>query len=236
MIRSCTATNRHHRPVKGNKPAQWTLLTTLMLSTAALACSSASAVEDDNASASGSTSSSSSSGNMSSSSSGGGHSDGCPAAHFLDVSQMAGAGANYPAPTLDVSCSDSEVTVTSNGIPHYTFVATTPNELVAQNQTFRFPLTPAYQQQTSEIALLGAVAVASNGLPIYGPNEGDMPHPFGDPVFNAILDDCKGHTGPNGDYHYHALLVSCLTQDSSDTQPSPIVGYSFDGFPIYGPY
>jgi hypothetical protein len=63
-----------------------------------------------------------------------------------------------------------------------------------------------------------------------------MPDPFGDPIYNDIMDDCQGHTGPNGDYHYHAALVQCLTQDGQDTQPSPIVGYSFDGFPIYGPY
>jgi hypothetical protein len=63
-----------------------------------------------------------------------------------------------------------------------------------------------------------------------------MPDPYGDPVYNGILDECLGHTGGQGDYHYHALLVKCLTAKSEDLKPSPIVGYALDGFPILGPY
>ena len=40
-------------------------------------------------------------------------------------------------------------------------------------------------------------------MPIYGPNEAQHPDPFGDPYINGILDFCHGHTGPQGDYHFH---------------------------------
>jgi YHYH protein len=169
------------------------------------------------------------------------------AGNFLDVSSAPGAGAGYPTPSLSVSCSTNTVTVQSNGIPPYTYVAVTPNGLSAQNYNFTFPRSPAVAASTTTVPLLGNVAVAVNGMPIYGPNEAAMPDPYGDPVVNAILDECLGHTGQGGSYHYHALLVKCLiasglvaqpwdNPDPPTDQPSPIVAYAFDGFPIYGPY
>lgn len=175
-------------------------------------------------------------GGASSSSTGNGGADACPAKNFLDVAKFAGAGASYPKAELAVTCDADTVTVKGNGIPHYEFVATTPNDLKAQTHTFTFPLAPKVAATTTEIPLLGTAGVAVNGMPLYGPNEAQMPDPFGDPVYNGLLDDCLGHTGAVGDYHYHALLVKCLTAKSEDSKPSPIVGYALDGFPIYGPY
>ncbi len=158
----------------------------------------------------------------------------CPVANFPSVSPDP-ANAAYDAPTLDVYCEGDEVVVVSNGIPAYEFVALTPNDLEAQDWEWHFPLYPEVAENTAEIPLLGAIGIAVNGLPIYGPNEGAMPDPYGDPVYNDIVDFCDGHTGPTGDYHYHALLVDCLTQGAVDGEPSPVIAYGFDGFPVYGP-
>jgi hypothetical protein len=102
----------------------------------------------------------------------------------------------------------------------------------------------------------GAVAIGVNGVPIYGPEEG----PGGDAValhFDYFNEDrqpielgwCAGHSaGPNG-YHYH-YDANCIYwepgtgEDMSDydlskipsNQHSPIVGWAFDGYPIYGMY
>ena len=102
----------------------------------------------------------------------------------------------------------------------------------------------------------GAVAIGVNGVPIYGPEEG----PGGDAValhFDYFNEDrqpielgwCAGHSaGPNG-YHYH-YDANCIYwepetgEDMSDyslskipsDQHSPIVGWAFDGYPIYGMY
>ncbi|MEC9073185.1 MAG: YHYH protein, partial [Myxococcota bacterium] len=88
-----------------------------------------------------------------------------------------------------------------------------------------------------------------SGAPIYGANEGPFPDPYGDPVGNGIMDWCGGHTGGNADYHYHTMYESMLTDQDGDGEPtcmdadettvegegiSPILGYSLDGFAIYG--
>jgi hypothetical protein len=164
----------------------------------------------------------------------------CPASHFLDVSKSEGAGDAYPKPTLSVTCADTTFTVTSNGIPNYKFVQITPNPLRAQTLTYQITLNPEIASQPTSAAILGPVGVAVNGLPINGPMEATQPasEAYGDPVSNAILDSCMGHTSPS-EYHYHALVVKCLSADGKTAQAgsaSPILGYALDGFPIYGPY
>ncbi|PRQ06184.1 YHYH protein [Enhygromyxa salina] len=159
--------------------------------------------------------------------------DDCPAEDFPPVSPDPANDA-YADPYLAVHCEGDEVIVESNGIPGYEFVELTPNPLEEQDWTWRFPQFPSVAAQTSEIPLLGPVGAAVNGLPFYGPNEGPFPDPFGDPVYNMIVDFCGGHTANAGDYHYHTLLIECLTQEVGPDQPSPVVGYSFDGFPIHG--
>ncbi|HCP48405.1 MAG TPA: hypothetical protein DIU15_20375, partial [Deltaproteobacteria bacterium] len=94
---------------------------------------------------------------------------------------------------------------------------------------------PEVADVVTEIPLLGDAGVAVNGLPFYGPNEGAFPDPYGDPIFNQLADDCQGHTAGQGDYHFHALLVECLSSGALAGEPSPLLGYAFDGFPIYGP-
>ena len=159
----------------------------------------------------------------------------CPDETFLDVSQFPGAGGNYPDPSLDVYCEDDMIHVLSNGIPHYNFVQITPNNLQAQNYHWEIPRFPVDNGQNNTIPLLGTVGIAVNGLPFFGPNEAANPHPYGDPVYNGIMDYCMGHTAQQGVYHYHAMLVECLSDGVSEDEPSPILGYADDGYPIYGP-
>ena len=179
----------------------------------------------------------------------GGAANNCPADAFLDVAAFQGPGANYPAPTLEVTCTESEMTVTTNGIPHYTYMSTTPNGLNAQNHSWTIPLNPQYTEETTTIPLLGTVGFAINGIPIYGPNEGPMPDPFGDPVANDVMDESQGHTGGNADYHYHMFVEQTFLDADGDgipnlyddepmdalEGPSPILGFALDGFPVYGP-
>lgn len=101
----------------------------------------------------------------------------------------------------------------------------------------------------------GPVGVAVNGVPIFGPEEG----PGGDAValeflyFNEDrqpidLGYCGAHNGPSGvHYHYDAMcqfwddpngetIVNYDYTDLDSTQHSPIIGWAFDGYPIYGMY
>ena len=156
----------------------------------------------------------------------------CPTAVFPDLSAVAGPGGDYAMPTVAVECTDTEVVVTSNGMPGYEFVEMTPNGLQEQNWEWRVPLKPEVADDvTSIVDVLGALGFTTTGLPIYGPTEGPMPEreAFGDPVYNGLLDGCGGHTGFDADYHNHALnAVAACNLDTSF-----IIGYALDGFPIY---
>ncbi|NKB88334.1 MAG: YHYH protein [Acidobacteria bacterium] len=158
----------------------------------------------------------------------------CPVETFPSVSRDP-ANSRWPAPLLEITCTADQVVVTGNGIPGYAFKRTTPSDLREQSYEWRFPRQPELADDSTSIPLLGAVAIAVNGLPIYGPNEGEFPDPYGDPVYVGILDDCLGHTARRGDYHYHALLLACLTSGVAPEAASPVIGWSFDGFAIYGP-
>ena len=160
--------------------------------------------------------------------------DNCPDELFVQA-DPAPENSAYPDPSLRAYCDADYLNVESNGIIGYQFVPITPNALRAQTHLWRLPLVPEFTDTLTTIPLLGVVAVAINGIPIYGANEAAMPDNFGDPVYNAIVDFCKGHTGGGGDYHYHALVQECLAQAALDGVPSPIIGYALDGFPIYGP-
>ena len=160
---------------------------------------------------------------------------GCPTDAFMDVSQTAGAGDGYANPRLEVRCEDGSLVVSSNAIPHYEFVQITPNPLVELNRDYRMTLTPKLAEQPSPLPLLGPSGVAINGIPLFGPNEGPVPPPgFGDPIYNAIMDACMGHTARQ--YHYHALVQSCFETATKPGEPSPILAFGADGFPVFGPY
>jgi len=155
---------------------------------------------------------------------------GCPSENFLTVTADPNNGA-YPDPTLNVTCTNDTVVIQSNTIPSFEFVAITPGDLQAIDQTYEMPLNPQVAAQTTDIPLLGPVAVAVDGLPIYGPNEAENLG-FGDPYLDQILDFCNGHVGPTG-YHYHAR-PDCLFDTIEEV--GLVIGYALDGFPILSPY
>jgi hypothetical protein len=174
----------------------------------------------------------------------------CAAANFLDVSGAAGPSYDGLMPSLAASCSESTVTVQSNGIPTYLYIPLTPNGLQAHTWTFTFPRHPAIAASTTPVPLLGVAGVSVAGIPIFGVNEAAQPatDAYGSPIAAAILDECGSHSAQQGTFHNHAMQVKCLTQaavsksqpwnepDPSPDDPSPVIGYASDGFPIHGPY
>lgn len=77
----------------------------------------------------------------------------------------------------------------------------------------------------------GPIGVAINGVVFFNPYDAGS--------VDAIwrLDRCCGHPSPNEMYHYHKYPV-CLNTPWADEgkDHSPLIGFAFDGFPIYGPY
>ena len=155
----------------------------------------------------------------------------CPSENFIPVSAHPSNSA-YPAPAVSVTCDESNMYISSNGIPSFEFVSITPGGLSATDHNWQITLNPQQTGVQTEVPLLGTIAVAVDGLPIFGPNEGGNLG-FGDPIADNILDFCNGHTGQTI-YHYHAR-PSCLFADM-DGQVGLIIGYALDGFPILSPY
>ena len=51
------------------------------------------------------------------------------------------------------------------------------------------------------------------------------------------LDSYSGHPSPFGEYHTHAIRADLMQTVGDDgSQHLPILGWSYDGFPIYGPW
>lgn len=88
---------------------------------------------------------------------------------------------------------------------------------------------------------LGHIGVWTNGVSIYNPKDGMSYNNQNVWNQNAIVvegpsfDNCLGHPAPNGEYHHH-LNPHCLYNDSLTSEHAPIIGYAFDGFPVYGAF
>jgi len=148
------------------------------------------------------------------------------AADFIDVS-TGSAGPDYPDPELSVTCTETEVVVESNNIPNFTFENVTPNGLEAHDMVWHLPRDPAMAAQTTAVPLGGDVAVAVNGLMIFGPTEAAQMG-YRDPYLDGLLDSCNGHTAPGGMYHFHAKPGCLMTQLGAGR----VIAYAFDGYPV----
>ncbi|GIR33971.1 MAG: hypothetical protein CM15mP47_1970 [Methanobacteriota archaeon] len=185
--------------------------------------------------------------------------------------QSGGGGGSGPWFQCDVSVTvdSNNMQVTSNAIPNHNWLSAFAANADEQNMDWTIPLNPvedttgghnsancpaangAYECAPDR----GAVAVAVNGVPIFGPEEG----PGGDAVALEFLyfdEDrqpidlgyCGAHNGPGGvHYHFDAMcqfwndpngetIVNYDYTDLDSTTHSPIIGWAFDGYPIYGMY
>ena len=155
----------------------------------------------------------------------------CPVDDFIDV-QPDPANSAYPAPQLTVSCTDDRMIIETNAIPNFEFLRTTPGELVVNDFIWEIPLNPVMADEPTDIPIVFTVAVAVNGIPIFGPNEAPQDD-YGDPVLDELLDYCNGHVGGNT-YHFHAT-PTCIFEEY-EGNVGLVVAYSLDGYPILAPY
>ena len=88
----------------------------------------------------------------------------------LNVEAYQGPGGNW----LDWSVrTDTELVVSSNGMPHYTYVDRTPNGLGPRTLIGPYRSTPAIPWIQRPFRLV--TPDLADGIPIYGPNEAQMP-------------------------------------------------------------
>lgn len=100
-----------------------------------------------------------------------------------------------------------------------------PNSITTQTLSFRVPAVPVMASTATCVG--GEVGVAINGIPIFNAFDAGGR----DAGAWEVQDSCQGHPQGQGLYHYHSIS-DCL--DTPGVNPSPLVGYAFDGFGIYG--
>jgi hypothetical protein len=136
---------------------------------------------------------------------------------------------------VTVEVSEEFFIVHSNGIPdHETGKFPSehnPNTIREQKYTFKIPRHPKFSDKVTKTPM-GPIGVAINGVPFYNPynREGE------DAAKVEVFDDCCGHPDPAGRYHYH-IYPKCIHTSFKDEpgKHSPLIGFEFDGFAIYGP-
>ncbi len=141
-----------------------------------------------------------------------------------------------------VRYSDNYVYVDSTGIPTYDIGPWPGNPNVPTNQNFVFKIvrSPAINTGTKRSTPLGPIAVWMNGVAIFNALDGFSYNNLNIWHRNAVVaeapsfDVCLGHPAQGGVYHHHQN-PRCLYRTDS-TLHSQLLGYAFDGYPVYGPY
>ena len=114
-----------------------------------------------------------------------------------------------------------------------------PNYIQEQRQTWQIPLEP--QVNPNHVAIdrtttTGPSPAGRSASPSTAWSSSTRSTPTS---VEAIwrLDRCCGHPSPGFEYHYHKYPVCVKSPWTDDgTAHSPLIGFAFDGFPIYGPY
>ncbi|MBT3657540.1 MAG: YHYH protein [Euryarchaeota archaeon] len=182
---------------------------------------------------------------------------------------------------VSITLNETHLIITTNGIPNHDFesmlACTQGGDCTSeQNYVWSIPRSPtndttgghdstdcpesngAYECAPAR----GSIAVAINGVPLYGPEDG----PGGDAVaaeHGAFVEDrqpidlgiCHGHNAMGGTYHYHAdsncmhwhpkdgenikddydmSNPQVIAQNTYDGNHSKVIGVAYDGYPIYG--
>ncbi|WP_310487765.1 YHYH protein [Chamaesiphon sp. VAR_69_metabat_338] len=102
-----------------------------------------------------------------------------------------------------------------------------PNSISAQNMRVELPIDP--QLAAEATCTPGAIGILNTGSVLFNA----LDAPGRDALAHEIQDSCQGHPEPSGVYHYHSIST-CLDDKTTRNGHSELVGYSLDGFGIYG--
>jgi hypothetical protein len=119
-----------------------------------------------------------------------------------------------------------------------------------QDNKYVFPRIPTYPAVTHQTKPTGVMGILINGVTFYDDGDGKSYNTStntnsnsGAGVWNQIawvahlgeMDAGNAHPDPNNIYHNHHNPIQLCNVTSSTTH-SPIIGWAFDGWPIYGPF
>ncbi len=142
-----------------------------------------------------------------------------------------------------VQYNTTDVYVSASCIPGYSIGPWIGDPNIPANMNFVYKITrnPAPNTGTLTKVGLGHVGVWKNGVSIFNSLDANSYGGLGYWNQNAYVfegssfDNCLGHPAPGGEYHHH-VSPKCLYDITDGTHHSPIIGYAFDGYPIYGAY
>ncbi|MGY8757871.1 MAG: YHYH protein [Planctomycetota bacterium] len=143
------------------------------------------------------------------------------------------------------SYTPAHIFVQSEGIPSHAIGPWpgNPNMATAKGWSFLLPINPIEQTGAKTATGLGSIGVMINGVPMFNAKDARSYQNRNVWFQNAIhweggsMDTGMGHPAPGGNYHYHQIPDSLVTQTGDTPQyHSSIIGFAFDGFPVYGPY
>ena len=182
--------------------------------------------------------------------------------------------------SVSITMNETHITIVANGLPDHDFESTLAcsqaNDCTrAQDYEWTIPRSPVNDTTGGHdstncpeangdyecAAALGEVAIAINGVPFYGPEDG----PGGDAVASQHgvyeedrqpieLGVCHAHNGQGGTFHYHAdanclhwhpdegetmldydiSTPAAVAQNTANGSHSAVIGVAMDGYPIYG--
>jgi hypothetical protein len=169
---------------------------------------------------------------------------------FLDRAGKLVAQDRFVPDNVTISFTPTHLVVHTRGLPNHptaTFpdrwraLDGNPNYIQEQDATWRIALEP--RENPRRVAMkndsnldhalpMGPIGLAVNGVVFFNPFDHLLNE---DAVWR--LDRCCGHPSPSATYHYHKYPVCVKSPWSDDgSEHSPLIGFAFDGYPVYGPY
>ena len=134
---------------------------------------------------------------------------------------------------VGLSWDDQWLYIESDGLPSHPTMAgikawqqqvPVPHDFTGP-RAFRIPLKPTPLDEPGELTLMGPLAIAVNGIPIFHA----LTQSGKDAYASGELDQWGGHCGRADDYHYH-IAPAHLEAVVGKGNP---VAYALDGYPIY---
>ncbi|HYG51493.1 MAG TPA: YHYH protein, partial [Flavobacteriales bacterium] len=159
---------------------------------------------------------------------------------------------NDSSEVLQVCYNDDTIYVRTNMLASYIMGDWPGDPFVCdgQNASYIFKRNPTYPSSTHGTKNVGLFGLAINGVALYDDGDGKSYNSTtgtnnntGAGVWNQIawvahadeMDSGNAHPDPNNIYHHHHNPIQ-LCSVTDNTAHSPIIGWAFDGWPIYGPF
>ncbi len=114
----------------------------------------------------------------------------------------------------------------------------------SKNYSFRIRRNPMPNTGTLVQPPYGHIGIWVNGVSLYNPKDAKSYNNqniwlqnayYWEHYISETFDPCWGHANGSLEYHTHQS-PTCLYNQNDSTAHSPLIGYAFDGYPIYGAF